>query len=398
VGFLDKPQRLWWRKALFQIHLWVGVAVCLYIAVIGITGSLLVFRDEIERASFRSALLRQDPGKPETVPLAQMADTVQSRFPERVLTVAYRPRKPDENAIIMTSNKAGKEDRYVFVSPSTGHIAGEVDPDRFWMYYVGQIHYFLLLSEPGLIVNGVGAAFLLLLTLSGLVIWWPGIKSWKRGFGVKLKANWRRINFDFHNAMGFWTFPILLVWSISSIYFAWPEQVEHLLNHVSSTSSLTPPRVMVTPPKNGKPLGLDLLLAQGSIASPQAQLFGAFLPRAPRMPITVLMSRGEQGDFFDMDYVYVDPYTGKRLGSWYRGMGSTWGSKLITLLSLLHFGTSWGLTVKVIWFLLGMSLPLLSITGLLMYWNRKLRHKWKALKQRPAMIAMPRGIADAKKY
>ncbi|NUQ30225.1 MAG: PepSY domain-containing protein, partial [Acidobacteriaceae bacterium] len=45
----------------------------------------------------------------------------------------------------------------------------------------------------------------------------------------------------------------------------------------------------------------------------------------------------------------------------------------------LHFGTLWGLPVKMLWCLLGLCLPVLSITGLLMYWNRHLRTRWRAL-------------------
>jgi uncharacterized iron-regulated membrane protein len=42
----------------------------------------------------------------------------------------------------------------------------------------------------------------------------------------------------------------------------------------------------------------------------------------------------------------------------------------------LHFGTLWGLPFKILWFLLGLSLALLTVTGLLMYWNRYLRKRW----------------------
>jgi uncharacterized iron-regulated membrane protein len=47
----------------------------------------------------------------------------------------------------------------------------------------------------------------------------------------------------------------------------------------------------------------------------------------------------------------------------------------------LHFGTYWGLGVKIVWALAGMAIPLLAITGLLMYWNRVLRRKWKTLRK-----------------
>jgi uncharacterized iron-regulated membrane protein len=45
----------------------------------------------------------------------------------------------------------------------------------------------------------------------------------------------------------------------------------------------------------------------------------------------------------------------------------------------LHFGTLWGVQIKVLWSLLGLSLPLLSITGLIMYWNRYLSVRWRSL-------------------
>jgi len=31
MGFLDKPRRLWWRKAVFQIHLLASLVLCLYV-------------------------------------------------------------------------------------------------------------------------------------------------------------------------------------------------------------------------------------------------------------------------------------------------------------------------------------------------------------------------------
>ena len=43
----------------------------------------------------------------------------------------------------------------------------------------------------------------------------------------------------------------------------------------------------------------------------------------------------------------------------------------------LHFGTLWGLPIKILWFLLGLSLAVLTATGLVMYWNRYLRRKIK---------------------
>jgi uncharacterized iron-regulated membrane protein len=47
--FLHQPQRVWLRRALFQIHLWTGLALGLYVVVLSITGSALVYRAELDR-------------------------------------------------------------------------------------------------------------------------------------------------------------------------------------------------------------------------------------------------------------------------------------------------------------------------------------------------------------
>ena len=48
--WVRQPQRLWLRRALFQVHLWTGIGVGLYIVVVCVTGSVLVYRNELYRA------------------------------------------------------------------------------------------------------------------------------------------------------------------------------------------------------------------------------------------------------------------------------------------------------------------------------------------------------------
>src|SRR4051812_1881955 len=45
--WVRQPQRVWLRRALFQIHLWCGLAIGLYIVVLSVTGSALVYRREL---------------------------------------------------------------------------------------------------------------------------------------------------------------------------------------------------------------------------------------------------------------------------------------------------------------------------------------------------------------
>src|ERR1700744_3557724 len=47
-GFVRRPHKLWLRRVNFQMHLWTGLISTLYLIMIGLTGSVLVFREELE--------------------------------------------------------------------------------------------------------------------------------------------------------------------------------------------------------------------------------------------------------------------------------------------------------------------------------------------------------------
>src|SRR5688572_26642621 len=47
--WLRQPQRVWLRRAAFQVHLWTGLGIGLYVVVLSLTGSLLVYRNELDR-------------------------------------------------------------------------------------------------------------------------------------------------------------------------------------------------------------------------------------------------------------------------------------------------------------------------------------------------------------
>ena len=58
--WLQHPERVWVRKCFFYIHLWVGAGVGLYIVLMSITGSMIVYRNELERSALLCFLRRVD--------------------------------------------------------------------------------------------------------------------------------------------------------------------------------------------------------------------------------------------------------------------------------------------------------------------------------------------------
>jgi uncharacterized iron-regulated membrane protein len=150
------PENVWVRRCLFYIHLWVGAGVGLYIVLMSVTGSLIVYRNELERS-------------PSLVPSF-----------ERIV----------------------------------------------------DLHENLLFGRNGRFVNGIGAICLILLCLTGAVIWWPGISNWRRALTVKWRSHYGRFSWDLHSALGFWFFLFVLMWGISGFYFAFPQAFSALSGFV----------------------------------------------------------------------------------------------------------------------------------------------------------------------
>ena len=93
------------------------------------------------------------------------------------------------------------------------------------------------------------------------------------------------------------------------------------------------------------------------------------------------------GDFSHRDIDTFDRHTGSLLTSFRYGQNQTLGDWLLWLVYPLHFGNLWGLPVKILWSVLGLGLATLSISGLLMYWNRYLQKRWQRLSMQGTRMA-----------
>lgn len=366
--FICRPRQVWVRRALFQVHLWAGLIAGLYIIVIGLSGSILVFHDELQALS-RSAAR----GEPQA-DISGVAANIQAARPKSIVhtILAPAPNRDVFRAYLQDSGRLAVLD----ADPLTGRV---LQPDRWQqsLMWVENLHIYLLAGEPGLIANGIGAVCLLLLCLTGIVIWWPGVCLWKGALVVQFRANWKRINFDLHSAMGFWLFGLICFWGVSGIYFAWPGPFVSGLRTILPMTSAEPPKYEIKPSTEGKRADMRAILERARALAPRSRLAGIGLSNGPAEPIVVDMAREEPGDLLKTDYMYFHPGTGQLLATWRYGLNRTAGDWLIWLMHPLHFGTSWGLAVKILWAALGLTLPLLAITGALMYWNRYLGAKLK---------------------
>ena len=192
------------RRRIFQIHLWMGVIVAAYAALIGVTGSLLVFRQELQKAAFPRFFAFQDgPRSPEP---SMLIDAFQGAYPGyRVVGLDYPTRR---RGTVLAYLIHGGDLRTVF-SDTNGKIIGEL-PKTSWIGRLQNLHADLFAGPGGRVVNGVCAAAILVMLLTGILLWNP------RRLRLGRRAR------DLHIAAGVTMFGIVLLWSVSGIEFAFP--------------------------------------------------------------------------------------------------------------------------------------------------------------------------------
>lgn len=164
------PQSAGWRKLLLQVHLWVGLFAGLYVVMISVSGSAVVFRRELSRW-----LMPRDRDFSDGLPLAMRL-----------------------------------------------------------MEWCVDLHDNLLAGSTGRTVNGIAAMVVTVVVLTGAVLWWPGRGRWRRSLTVPRPSKSRRFIWHLHSALGFWSFVLMLGWAVTGIYFAFPQPFEALFNYLAT--------------------------------------------------------------------------------------------------------------------------------------------------------------------
>jgi uncharacterized iron-regulated membrane protein len=229
--WLQQPQRVWLRRALFQVHLWSGLALGLYIVALSLTGSALVYRAELV-AYFRTPL----------PPLDQSAqrrshDDIRARarqaHPDHDIT-DVRDANTRRTAAVQVTLTRDEATREILFNPYTGEELGDAFTrgERAVLWTV-RLHDDLLFGTSGRYWNGMASAFVTLLCLTGAIVWWPGVNRWRRSLIVKSRSGWRRFTWDLHSAMGAWLFLFILMWGVSGFYMGVPGPFTALVDYVS---------------------------------------------------------------------------------------------------------------------------------------------------------------------
>jgi uncharacterized iron-regulated membrane protein len=235
--WLRQPQSLLVRKVLFQAHLWTGIASGLYVVMICLTGSVLVYRNELYRTFSPSPKVVTSAGAALTV--QELTGAAQRAYPTFQVT-DVRPGEAENHAVEMTLTRDGERLHRLF-HPFTGEDLGNPLPAGFrFTAWLLDLHDNLLAGNTGRRVNGIGAVLLVLLCLTGAVIWWPGSRSWRRSLMIDLRSQSKRLTWRMHSALGFWFFGFILLWGVTGAYLAFPDAFAAVFDRLEPLDETNP--------------------------------------------------------------------------------------------------------------------------------------------------------------
>ncbi|HVB54827.1 MAG TPA: PepSY-associated TM helix domain-containing protein [Candidatus Acidoferrales bacterium] len=226
--WVHRPQHLWVRRALFQVHLWIGIGIGLYIVLVSVSGSAIVYRPQLVKAFARqensvavSGARLNDRALTQRAQQAYIGFEVESIF---------QSRRPDRPATVLL--KRGNKHISRLFNPYTGEDLGDpTSPMENAVDWLVDFHDNLLSGPTGRFWNGIGSILVTLTSLTGLILWWPGIKNWRRSTVINWKAKFPLFNWTLHSAIGFWCSAIVLMWGFSGIYFIFPAPFDALFGN-----------------------------------------------------------------------------------------------------------------------------------------------------------------------
>jgi uncharacterized iron-regulated membrane protein len=341
--FVQRPQSVWLRKAIFQIHLWTGIAMGLYVLAISITGSALFFRSIVNEATPGRKVVA---GTGPLLTTEQLLEAAKRAYPE------YTPRNVVQGSLVgqeveITLNRGNNRKLRIF-DPYTGRDLGEAVPFQLRaMSWMLDLHVNLLAGSKGRRFNGICGILLTLLSITGAVIWWPGIKSWRRSLKINLRASWKRINWDLHSVVGFWTFAFFFMWSFTGVYLVFPEPFDNVIDRFA-------------------PLEYYRL---GSLETKPPTQYVKTIPTAKLIPVADAVPKAKPRRKRARPIIHYST-----------------GDQVIRTLLGAHFGNFGGLGIRILWAALGFTPPFLFVTGALMWWNRVLSKEGRRLRRKSEAV------------
>jgi len=378
------------------LHRWTGLFMALFVILVGLTGTLLAFRVNLERLLTPELFADDRPGQ-QALDLASLAERAEALVPKaRVGFFSVGPGRAGFSLVPRKNPATGEpyslKVNHLILNPYTGEELRPCCEGRpaSWrakvMPFVYELHTSILLGENGKWFLGIIA---LIWTLDCFVAFYLTLprgtggfwRRWKYAWAVKWRANAFRVNFDLHRSGGLWFWSLLFVFAWSSVMLTLQPVYDHvtktLFEYNSDLDIMS--KVLLKEPLDNPRLDWRAAQAIGErLMAEQAakhhftikRPFGmAYIPQFGVYTYAVLSSIDIRGQSWDTS-IWIDGNTGKLKDVSLPSVQPT-GNKISAWLWAVHFADIHDfLAYRILVSVFGLLITMLSITGIYIWWRK----------------------------
>ena len=369
------------RKLWIKIHLWLGLCIGAVWVLVGLTGSINVFRWDIDEW-LNPELVVVNPGAA-TQSLDSTLETLRAAHPERTGTWSLEMPRHRAGMVMarhfqMQSN-GDTEILFVSVNPYTTEIVANrfYSDFGFLVTWIYDLHSAFLLGETGSYLAGVSGLLLMVSLGSGIYLWWPRTGKFRQALTLRRHASPERLNYDIHKLFGIYGLLVLFTVAFSGTCLVFSEYVRPAVALLSpvyggfNPQPEPPGELKSTPTTNIKPITIESAIIIAKQVFPEAEVRFVKTPAGSKGFYGIQMRQPhEASQFFTTTTVWIEQYNGKILAV-RDPRQFTQGEAFLNLMWPLHNGEALGPAGRILWCIAGFAPLVLYVTGILRWLQKR---------------------------
>jgi len=363
------------RNSIVFVHRWLALVAGVFWAIASLTGGILVFGNQIDRA-LNGGRFEVSGGE---LPPGGLDRALAERFPhETVSSMAWLR----QDGVIRLTLVGAEGRRQVFLDAGNGEVVTNMRPRIELITAVRRLHTSLFARWPGAYLVTAASFAAVLSMISGLYLWWPGIRTFFRGFAVRFRRGAYIFNFDLHQVLGVFTVVLLFIMTGTGVIMGIPGASRHIARVVMPPDDAVPgavaPAIARVADGDGPAPGIEAMAAAAELAAGGRATAFALLEGEPaRVQVRVQPSRPGS----EVTRVLIDPADGRILEV---ADFSTWNreARFGTYISRWHTANFPSLIARVLFSAACILGFVVAATGLVVWWLKRTRKLVSAKRRR----------------
>ncbi|WP_312051435.1 sulfite reductase flavoprotein subunit alpha [Acinetobacter schindleri] len=207
------------KKTFFQIHWFLGITAGLVLSIMGVTGAIYSYEQQILKWINTDSYTVQAQSGPKLSP-AELYQHFKQQNPEMQINSVSLDASPTGSSTVNIAKEGARRGYNMMVNPYTAEVLPEIKGREFFQF-IQQLHRYLTIGPVGKQITGACALMLIFFVLSGLYLRWPKRHSVKQWLAVKPQLKGRNFIWDLHAVVGTWVVIFYLILACTGLYWSY---------------------------------------------------------------------------------------------------------------------------------------------------------------------------------